>query len=103
MRTASKPSINRPKEATFLESQAMGNLDLANGNLTHCMLEDILVEVIKEETSAKTFEFGLVLKTTNPKLDFYEKSSGLANNQQPQNYSKNGMICQLIFNLQGLK
>lgn len=70
MRTASKSSINGIKEATFFKSQAMGNLFLANWNLTHYVLENILGEVIKKETSAKTFEFGLVLKNRNPKLDF---------------------------------
>lgn len=74
MRTASKSSINGIKEATFFKSQAMGNLFLANWNLTHYVLENILGEVIKKETSAKTFEFGLVLKNRNPKLDFCLKS-----------------------------
>lgn len=46
----------------------MRNLCLANGHFTYCMLEDILVEVIKE-ISAKPFEFRLVFKTRNPKLD----------------------------------
>lgn len=35
------------------------------------MLGSSLVEVRKKETCAKTFEFGVVLKTRNPKLDFY--------------------------------
>lgn len=52
LRAASNLSINGLKAR-----QAMRNLSLANGHVTHCMSEDILVEVI-QETSAKTFEYG---------------------------------------------
>lgn len=45
----------------------MRNPYLANGHFTHCMLEDILLEVINQ----KTFEFRLVFKTRNPKLDLH--------------------------------